>query len=114
MTEIAHLPRLSPAAERMRRYREGRRRGLSCITVEPPAEAPQPQTQPSASNGIPEDRRGFVGYVDGRFVHYCPECGEWGAHGIRRLSAPRPARSLVLRGAQAEDVKEHNDERQEN
>jgi hypothetical protein len=48
--------------------------------VEPPAEAPQ--TQPSASNGIPEDRRGFVGYVDGRFVHYCPECGEWGAHGI--------------------------------
>ncbi len=73
---------VSPAAERMRRYREGRRRGLSCITVEPPAEAPQPQTQPSASNGIPEDRRGFVGYVDGRFVHYCPECGEWGAHGI--------------------------------
>jgi hypothetical protein len=50
--------------------------------VEPPSEAPQPQTQPSASNGMPEDRRGFVGYVDGRFVHYCPECGEWGAHGI--------------------------------
>jgi hypothetical protein len=41
--------------------------------VEPPAQAPQ--TRPSASNGIPEDRRGFVGYVDGRFVHYCP-----GAH----------------------------------
>jgi hypothetical protein len=50
--------------------------------IEPPEEAPRPQTQPSASNGIPEDRRGFVGYVDGRFVHYCPECGEWGAHGI--------------------------------
>jgi len=49
--------------------------------VEPPEEAPQPQTQASA-NGVPEDRRGFVGYVDGRFVHYCPECGEWGAHGI--------------------------------
>jgi hypothetical protein len=48
---------------------------------EPLAEAPGPQTQPSASNGIPEDRRGFVGYVDGRFVHYC-QCGEWGAHGI--------------------------------
>jgi hypothetical protein len=50
--------------------------------VEPPAEAPQPQMETRASNGIPEDRRGFVGYVDGRFVHYCPECGEWGAHGI--------------------------------
>jgi hypothetical protein len=30
MTEVAHLPRLSSAAERMRRYRERRRRGLSC------------------------------------------------------------------------------------
>jgi hypothetical protein len=50
--------------------------------IEPPAKTPQPRAQPSASNGIPEDRRGFVGYVDGRFVHYCPECGEWGAHGI--------------------------------
>ena len=30
MTEVDHLPRLSPAAERMRRYRERRRRGLSC------------------------------------------------------------------------------------
>lgn len=48
--------------------------------VDPSAEAPRPQ--PSASNGIPEDRRGFGGYVDGRFVHYCPECGEWAAHGI--------------------------------
>jgi hypothetical protein len=34
MTEVAHLPRLSPAAERMRRYRERGRRGLSCITVQ--------------------------------------------------------------------------------
>ena len=34
MTEVAHLPRLSPAAERMRRHRERRRRGLSCIKVE--------------------------------------------------------------------------------
>ena len=34
MTELAHLPRLSPAAERMRRYRERRRRGLSCIKVQ--------------------------------------------------------------------------------
>ena len=30
MTEVAHLPRLSSAAQRMRRYRERRRRGLSC------------------------------------------------------------------------------------
>lgn len=34
MTEVAHLPRLSPAAERMRRYRARRRRGLSCIKVQ--------------------------------------------------------------------------------
>jgi hypothetical protein len=34
MTEVAHLPRLSSAAERMRRYRERRRRGLSCIKVQ--------------------------------------------------------------------------------
>jgi hypothetical protein len=34
MTEIAHLPRLSPAAERMRRYRERRQRGLVCIKVQ--------------------------------------------------------------------------------
>jgi hypothetical protein len=34
MTEVAHLPRLSPAAERMRRHRERRRGGLSCIKVE--------------------------------------------------------------------------------
>ena len=40
---------------------------LPAKPVEPPAEAPQPQTQPNANNGIPEDRRGFVGYVDGRF-----------------------------------------------
>jgi hypothetical protein len=79
-TMIDGVSPVSSAAERMRPYRERRTRGLPCITVEPPAEAPQPQ--PSASNGIPEDRRGFVGYVDGRFVHFCPECGEWGAHGI--------------------------------
>ena len=30
MTEVAHLPRLSSGAQRMRRYRERRRRGLSC------------------------------------------------------------------------------------
>jgi hypothetical protein len=34
MTESVHLPRLSPAAERMRRYRARRRNGHSCITVE--------------------------------------------------------------------------------
>ena len=34
MTEVAHLPRLSPAAERMRRYRERCRLGHACITVE--------------------------------------------------------------------------------
>jgi hypothetical protein len=34
MTEIAHLPKRSPAAERMHRYRERRRRGLSCIKVQ--------------------------------------------------------------------------------
>jgi hypothetical protein len=30
MTEVDHLPRLSSGAQRMRRYRERRRRGLSC------------------------------------------------------------------------------------
>jgi len=69
--------------------------------AKPPAEAPQPQTQPSASNGIPEDRRGFVGYVDGRFVHYCPECGEWGAHGIRRLRAGFGNLHRAISGASA-------------
>jgi hypothetical protein len=34
MTEVAHLPRLSSGAQRMRRYRERRRRGLSCIKVQ--------------------------------------------------------------------------------
>jgi hypothetical protein len=43
MTEVAYLPRLSPAAERMRRYRERRRRGLSCIKV---------QLRPSEVDGL--------------------------------------------------------------
>jgi DNA topoisomerase VI subunit B len=34
MTEVTHLPRLSPAAKRMRRYRERPQRGLSCIKVQ--------------------------------------------------------------------------------
>jgi hypothetical protein len=34
MTEVAHLPRLSSGAQRMRRYRERRRRGLSCVKVQ--------------------------------------------------------------------------------
>ena len=34
MTEVDHLPRLSPGAQRMRRYRARRRRGLSCIRVQ--------------------------------------------------------------------------------
>ena len=34
MTEVDHLPRLSSGAERMRRYRERRRLGHSCVTVE--------------------------------------------------------------------------------
>jgi hypothetical protein len=34
MTEVAHLPRLFSAAERMRRYRLRRRLGHSCVTVE--------------------------------------------------------------------------------
>jgi hypothetical protein len=34
MTEVAHLPRLSSGAERMRRYRERRQRGLLCIKVQ--------------------------------------------------------------------------------
>ena len=85
-TMIDGVSPVSSAAERMRRYRERRTRGLSCITVEPSTEALQPPTQPSASNGISEDRRGFVGYVDGRFVHYC-QCGEWGAHGMASFCA---------------------------
>jgi hypothetical protein len=34
MTEVDHQPRLSPAAERMRRHRERRRRGLRSVTIE--------------------------------------------------------------------------------
>jgi hypothetical protein len=34
MTEFENLPRVSSGAERMRRYRERRRRGLSCIKVQ--------------------------------------------------------------------------------
>jgi hypothetical protein len=33
MTEVAHPPRLRSAAERMRLYRERRRRGPSCVKV---------------------------------------------------------------------------------
>ena len=33
MTEVAHLPRLSSAAERMRRYRRRREAGQQCITL---------------------------------------------------------------------------------
>ena len=40
-------------------------------------------TEASASGGIPEDRRGFVGFDEaGRFVHYCLECGAWGSFGF--------------------------------
>jgi hypothetical protein len=34
MTEGSHLPRLSASAERMRRFRERRRRGLFCVKVQ--------------------------------------------------------------------------------
>jgi len=34
MTEVMHLPRLSSGAQRMRRYRERHRRGLSCVKVQ--------------------------------------------------------------------------------
>jgi hypothetical protein len=33
MTEVAYLPRLSPAAERMRRHRRRREAGQQCITL---------------------------------------------------------------------------------
>jgi len=33
MPEVAHLPRLSPAAERMRRYGRRREAGQQCITL---------------------------------------------------------------------------------
>jgi len=33
MTEVDHLPRLSPGAQRMRRYRRRRDAGQQCITV---------------------------------------------------------------------------------
>jgi hypothetical protein len=34
VTAVDHVPRLSPGAQRMRHYRERRRRGLSCIKVQ--------------------------------------------------------------------------------
>ena len=33
MTEVDHLPKLSPGAQRMRRYRWRREAGLRCITL---------------------------------------------------------------------------------
>ena len=33
MTEVDHLPRLSPGAQRMRRYRRRREAGRQCVTV---------------------------------------------------------------------------------
>jgi len=33
MTEVDHLPRLSPGAQRMRRYRQRREAGQQCITL---------------------------------------------------------------------------------
>ena len=33
MTEVDHLPRLSPGAHRMRRYRRRRETGQQCVTV---------------------------------------------------------------------------------
>jgi hypothetical protein len=42
------------------------------------------------SSGAVDERRGFVGYVDGKFVHYCPVCGQWGAHGYNYF--PRQSR----------------------
>ena len=33
MTEVGHLPRLSPGAQRMRRYRRRREAGQQCITL---------------------------------------------------------------------------------
>ena len=33
MTDAAHLPRLSPGAQRMRRYRRRRVAGQQCVTV---------------------------------------------------------------------------------
>ena len=33
MTDAAHLPRLSPGAQRMRRYRRRREAGQQCITL---------------------------------------------------------------------------------
>ena len=33
MTEVDHLPRLSPGAQRMRRYRRRREAGQQCITL---------------------------------------------------------------------------------
>ena len=33
MTEVGHLPRLSPGAQRMRRYRRRREAAQQCITV---------------------------------------------------------------------------------
>ena len=48
-----------------------------------PLAKPDKPPQASASGGIPEDRRGFVGFDEaGRFVHYCPECGAWGSFGF--------------------------------
>jgi DNA N-6-adenine-methyltransferase (Dam) len=53
----------------------------------PASAVPQPQPEPEqgfldVSGMTAEQRRGLVGFdAQGRFLHYCDVCGEWGAFG---------------------------------
>jgi hypothetical protein len=75
MTEGEQLPKLSPAAERMRRYRERRRRGLSCIKVE----LRRSEVDALIAHGLlqPAERqdRGALAAAFHRFLDYNPIAG---------------------------------------
>jgi hypothetical protein len=80
--------------------------------VEPPAEAPQPQPHPSASNGIPEDRRGFVGTWTAGSSTAVPNAAS-GAHTESASFCAAASSKFGTARSTNRRVKEHHDERQD-
>jgi hypothetical protein len=76
-----------------------------------PQPQPEPQSQPQGfldvSGLTSEQRRGLVGYdAQGRFLHYCVVCGEWGAFGYGCISEQGPTRKMVLWSTSASQAKD--------
>ena len=106
-TMIDGVSPVSSAAERMRRYRERRTRGLSCITVEPSTKRCSRRRSRARAMAYPKTVvASSVTWTAGS-APITVIMRRVGLARSGRLSAPRPAWSLVLRGAQTEDVKEH-------